>query len=294
MTTFRKVKPLVLLFTIAATLWASSNAHAARRTFTIYEYIPYSSHAVGGEVSQVPVLDEYLESLGIHHVKVIYENRFMTDGKPDEKKIEAIAKSAISSPKVPVSFDTEFGDRFRPETVIPAVSEILRIYHQVNSVTPAGVYATAPQNTYAWKPDITKFDALNEKYASIAQQVDFLSPVLYNYGGPDNAAWQKAAEYNIAAAKKYNTGKPIIVYISPVMHPHQDSDDDAATKAHYRDIRMLTEAEMLLRLQTLYDLGADGCIVWASSGDRIDGKPPVFDRNSGWGKALADFAATHK
>jgi hypothetical protein len=52
---------------------------------------------------------------------------------------------------------------------------------------------------------------------------------------------------------------------------------------------------MLTRLQTLYDLGADGCIVWASSGDRtLDGTMPVFDRNSGWGKALADFAAAHK
>jgi len=293
MTAARKILPLILLLATAA-LWPPRTAHAAGKTFTIYEYIPYRDHVAGDQLSSAPQLDEYLESLGIHHIKVIYLNRFMTDGQPDEKKIEAIAKSAIGSPKIPVSFDTEFGDRFKPETVVPQVTEILRLYHQYNSVTPAGVYATAPQNTYAWTPDITRFDALNEKYASIAQQVDFLSPVLYNYGGPDNAAWQKAAVYNIAAAKKYNTGKPILAYLSPVMHPHQDSDDDAATKAHYRDIRMLTEAEMLLRLQTLYDLGADGCIVWASSSDRIDGKPPVFDRNSGWGKALADFAAAHR
>jgi hypothetical protein len=172
------------------------------------------------------------------------------------------------------------------------VTQILGIYHRYNSVTPAGVYATAPQNTYAWKPDISHFDALNEKYQSIAQQVDFLSPVLYNYAGADLETWQRAAVYNMAAAKKYETGKPIYPYISPVIHLQATSKDD---KGQHGSIRTLTEAEMLVRLQTLYQLGADGCIVWASSGDRTeDGQAPVFDRNSGWGKALADFAAKHR
>ena len=66
-------------------------------------------------------------------------------------------------------------------------------------------------------------------------------------------------------------------------------------KTQHGPVRMLTEAEMRTRLQTLYDLGADGCIVWASSNDRtLDGKAPVFDRDSGWGKALADFAQEHR
>lgn len=290
MTAHKRSTLLVLLFVVA--ICSSSPALAAGRKFTIYEYIPYHDHVAGGEASRVPQLDQYLELLGIHQIKVIYEKRFMTNGQPDEAKIEAIAKDAINSPRIPVSFDTEFGDRFKPETVIPKVSEILSIYHRYNTVTPAGVYGTAPQNTYAWKPDIAHFDALNQKYASVAKEVDFLSPVLYNYEGPDTEAWKRAAVYNIAAAKSYKTGKPIFPYVSITIRLKSPGKDDSD---QHGPIRTLTEAEMLARLQTLYDLGADGCILWASSGDRTtDGNTPVFDRNSGWGKALADFAEAHQ
>jgi hypothetical protein len=290
MTGFRKA----ILFALIIVTIASSPclAQATAKKFTIYEFVPYRDHVEGNNLSPVPPLSQYLESLGIHPIKVIYEKRFMTDSKPDAEKIEEIAKSAISSPGIPVSFDTEFGDRFNPETVIPRVSEILDIYHRYNTVTPAGVYATAPQNTYAWKPDINHFDALNRSYAPIAHQVDFLSPVLYNYEGADTEAWKKAAIYNIAAAKQYQTSKPIFPYIGVVIHLQSSSPDDSG---QHGPVRTLTEAEMLTRLQTLYDLGADGCIVWASSGDRTtDGKMPVFDRNSGWGKALAEFARAHQ
>lgn len=283
---------LLLIATMGVLAQSPASAPTPARRFTIYAFIPYRAHVAGDEPASSPPLNQYLESVGVHRIDVVYLNRFMTDGQPDEKKIDAVAKSALAEPKVPVSFDTEFGDRFKPETVVPGVSEILRIYHQANRVTPAGVYATAPQNTYAWKPDIAHFDTLNENYAVIAQQVDFLSPVLYNYEGPDNAAWQRAAVYNMEAAKKYKTGKPIYPYISPVIRVKESGKDDQSQRG---PVRMLTEAEMLLRLQTLYALGADGCIVWASSSDRLlDGSMPVFDRNSGWGKALADFAASHR
>ena len=292
MATFKKAAALALL--LAAPFCSASPTHETAKKFIIYEYIPYSAHVAGGEVSTDPSLKPYLESLGIHRVDVVYLPRFMTDGHPDKKKIEGIAKSAIAIPGIPVSFDTEFGQRFKPETVIPGVSEILSIYHHYNTVTPAGVYGTAPQDSYEWGPGVpAKFDAINQRYASVARQVDFLSPVLYNYNGGDTAAWKFAADYNMAAAKKYNTGKPIVPYIdiAIVLKKNEFSGDNTGPIP----VRMLTEAEMHSRLQTLYDLGASGCIVWASTRFRTpDGKAPVFDRNSGWGKALADFAQAHQ
>jgi hypothetical protein len=289
----RNKSRLTTLFVLLALCLAfSTRAHADGKTFTIYEFIPYRDHVMAGSAVPSPQLEQYLDSLNIHHIKVIYMKRFLTDGKPDDKEIEDIAKAAISSPKTPVSFDTEFGNRFTPETVIPGVSQILDTYHRYNTVTPVGVYATAPQNTYAWKPDIKRFDALNKEYATIAQKVDFLSPVLYNYEGADTTAWQRAAVYNMAAAKSYNTGKPILPYINVTVRLQSPGKDDSD---QHGPVRTLTEAEMLTRLQTLYDLGANGCIVWASSKDRtIDGNMPIFDRNSGWGKALADFAKAHQ
>jgi hypothetical protein len=278
---------------IAVSLAAGTLCHGQTpaKKFTIYAFVPYKDHIIAGTRVNTPQFDEYLESEGIHRVKVVYLNRFMTNDQPDASKIEDIARAATKESKIPVSFDTEFGDRFHPETVIPRVSQILTIYHQFNKNTPAGVYATAPQNTYAWNANIGRFDALNEKYAPIAQQVDFLSPVLYNYEGGDTEAWKQAAVYNMKAAQKYGTGKPILPYLGIVVRL-KDGTDDASQKG--RPMRMLTEEEMLVRLQTLYDLGADGCIVWASSGDRLDGSLPAFDRNSGWGKALADFARAHR
>jgi len=278
---------------LAAALPACSLAqNAPTHKFTIYQFIPYREHVAGSELAKVPALKDYMESVGIHPIDVVYDNRYLTNGQPDEKKIVEVATTALHHPKIPVSFDTEFGDRFHPETVIPNVTQILSIYHRINTVTPVGVYATAPQNTYAWKPDISRFDALNAQYATIAQQVDYLSPVLYNYEGADTAAWQRAAVYNMAAAKKYGTGKPILSYIGIIIRLQSSGKDDSS---QHGAVRMLTESEMLARLQTLYNLGADGCIVWASSSDRtLDGKMPYFDRNSGWGKALADFAAAHK
>ena len=290
MSALAKTTKLALLFTAMA--FASPIFAQAPKKFTIYEYIPYKNHVAAGQLSSSPSLDQYLESLNIHRIKVNYLERFMTDGQPDEKKIEAIAKSAKDAHNIPVSFDTEFGDRFHPETVVPKVVEILNIYHRFNTVTPVGVYATAPQNTYAWKPDINRFDALSQQYQPVADQLDFLSPVLYNYEGPDTAAWQKAAVYNMAAARAYKTGKPIIPYISPIIRVQDSGKND---ESQHGPVRTLTESEMLIRLQTLYQLGADGCIVWASSSDRTaDGNPPIFDPNSGWGKALADFANAHR
>ena len=218
MNTFMNAATLALL--LAAPIWSPCRAQEATKKFIVYEFIPYRAYVVGGEASGVPSLTLYLESLDIHAIKVIYLPRFMSDGHPDEKKIEDIAKSASETPGIPVSFDTEFGNRSHPETVIPGVSEILRVYHRYNTVTPVGVYATAPQNTYAWRPDIARFDALNQRYASIAKQVDFLSPVLYNYEGGDSTAWKRAAVYNITAAKKYNTGKSIFPYIKHY-DPHE-------------------------------------------------------------------------
>jgi hypothetical protein len=246
---------------------------------------------VAGQLVQSPALPIYLESLGIHRIDVVYENRYFTDKAPDRGKIEALARQDLAD-HLPISIDNEFGDRFKPDTVIPYTLQIIDIIRSINTKSPIGVYATAPQNTYAWKPDLSHITELSKKYVDVAAKVDFLSPVLYNYAGSDFDNWVKAAQFNIAEAKKYDTGKPIYPYISTVVHLNPSGNDDVGMKGA---VRPMSEAEMKARLEVLYKLGADGCIVWASSADKTtDGKQPYFDRMSGWGKALADFAASHK
>jgi len=256
------------------------------RKFTVYAFIPWKNKHPDDHYKQ---FDEDLISYGIHPIKVIYEDYYLTEGKVDYSKIKKIAESAASEPDIPVSFDTEFGNRFRPETVIPKVQEILQSYRSFAPKALVGVYGTIPQTTFSWKPTISSYDKLNEKYKLLINFVDFLSPVLYNYDGNDLQAWLKSANYNINAANKHAPDKPIIPFISPII---KIGDTDLIKKGNI--IEELSEESMAKRLQILYDLGASGCIIWASSQDRTkDGQFPAFNPEKDWGKAVVEFIKTH-
>jgi hypothetical protein len=278
----RRLSPLLLLVCLAVFFLLKPSVGSAGRPFIVYAFIPWERHMEKGKPVNSNLAD-YLEKQGIHPIRVIYD--FMTHDRPDPEKIRAIAIRALEKPDIPVSFDTEFGDRRKPETVIPGVTEILRLFREYNRHTLVGVYATAPQNTYAWNPGISHYDSLNARYRPVAALVDFLSPVLYNYNGDNTDLWKKAAIYNLDAAQKYGTGKPVYPYISPVF----DIEKNETGKPR-RFIQLLDEKAMRDRLQTLYDLGASGCIIWASSQSRTaDGQKPVFDSDKGWGKAVIAF-----
>lgn len=60
-------------------------------------------------------------------------------------------------------------------------------------------------------------------------------------------------------------------------------------------VEELSEEEMAQRLESLYQLGASGCIIWASSQDRKkNGEFPQFNPDYGWGKAVVTFIKSHK
>lgn len=262
------------------------------RPFTIYEFLPWGQHIENGHPTNSPALQVYLHSLGIQHAAVVYD--FATNGKADTNKIYKTIERAAADTNSIVSFDTEFGKRFQPDTVIPEVLEILRAYRSFHPANKVGVYATAPQNTYGWSTNIQRYDSLNAKYQPVADAVDFLSPCLYVYR-TDLESWKKAAAYNVDAANKYHTGKPVIPYIDAVVDIGTTNKMKNGVLTKITIARPMTEQEMAERLQTLYDLGASGCIIWGSSGKITpEGKQPVFDRNSGWGKAAADFAQRHE
>lgn len=260
----------------------------AGKAFTVYAFIPWQLHNEGGVPVKNPPLPEYLEKMGILRVNVVYDKYYLDDEEnPDEAKIKLLAEKMAGTPEQPVSFDTEFGKRYIPNTVIPRVLKTLEIFRRYNSTNPVGVYATAPQNTYGWRNNSLIYDALNPAYAPVAEKVDFLSPVLYNYTEKDIEKWKKSARYNLDAAKGYNTGKPIIPYISPTHFPPKIPNElNSPVKVEH-----LTEDEMRERIRFLRDNGAAGCIVWASSRERdLAGKPVVFDAESGWGKVLVEYA----
>jgi len=125
----------------AADSWAKEHVVPE---FTVYAYIPWKRNTQ----EQSTLFSKY----GIQPVFVIYENKYFTNKKIDLNKIKIIALETVSSPHIPVSFDMEFGNRFKPETVIPDIKATINYFRYYNSKSMVGIYATIPQNTYGKKP----------------------------------------------------------------------------------------------------------------------------------------------
>jgi hypothetical protein len=275
MLVFRHIIFYCLSFIITVDLQAQSTT---LHPFTVYAYIPWPN-----------TTSDILSTFGIKPIKVVYELRFLTQGNIDQLKIKQLAEETIIEPDIPISFDIELGNRFKPETVIPIIQTILVAYHSYKPKALVGIYATVPQNTYGLNVTNYSYDKLNAKYASLSEHVDFISPSLYNYNGHDIQSWFKSAQYNMREAKKYASNKPIIPYISPIYRLGSSNDVKNGTI-----VEELDEKAMQKRLQMLYDLGAAGCIIWVSSQDRKEnGQILQFAHDSGWGKAVVEFIKTH-
>lgn len=276
MARYRKAAPIICLLGISANISA----------FEIYGFIPYDYTVKGGEVVEGRPRNEWFESLGIKPIDVVYERRMIDVTKDimgkksftlnhDMMKDVAVGRGRKKS--TIVSLDLESWDRFDEKTP-GRLLEAIKVFREVNPEATLGIYATVPQNTYKWRSGRKKnYDALNAKYAEVADAVDYFSPSLYNYSKDDFDSWLEGARYNIAAAKKFSSTKKVIPYITPEIW------DDGYT-------RWLSYDEMTRRLMALRSLGADGCIVWASSQSRsISGEKPKLDPGYGWLKAVVDF-----
>ncbi|MCE0780833.1 hypothetical protein [Pseudomonas sp. NMI542_15] len=254
--------------------------------FEIYGFIPYTSKVVGNEIVSGRPSDNWFRNLGIKPIKLVYEDRLLD--RPDNStgnsnavinvdKVTRIAKESGQSRDVMVSLDLESWNRFSSETPSRYL-KVLQIFREANPDAIVGFYSTVPQNTYVWREEKRgHYDGQNEKYATVADAVDYFSPSLYNYSLNDFESWKKGAEYNIEAAKKYSRTKKIFPFITPEVEDNGRS-------------RWLSYDEMMSRLKLLKSLGADGCVLWASSRSRdSSGKRPVLDPKAGWLKAVVDF-----
>lgn len=273
--------------------------------FTLYHYLSWGkwtnaqgATSVAGSKrtawNTVQDFSTYMSSIKIQPIWVVYEPYFSSvvdastpsdattfysgDGLThlyvDETKIKAIADQALLHPEMPVSFDTEFGNRFVPATVVPATLKILSLFKKYDMKNPVGVYAEAPQVMFGWQPnaDPSGLNAINKGYLPVAQAVDFLSPMLYYMYNPLLSDWMEVANYSLLASSAYGVKKPIIPYLS------FNKPDTLSVEAY---------TDAMRRLKYVEANGASGAIIWESSSN-----PPVFTQYGGWGKAMFDFAAS--
>ncbi len=290
-----KVHLKVLAFVLLASIsyhGRAQNVKADKHPFNVYAFIVYGGYIQNGtEVkASYKQLSRYLLGYGIKGYDLIYEQKMIDypdskkeNGVPNVKRIDSLGREAIGFTNTPVSLDLEGWKRFDTIKTPKRMLEVIGEFKKVNKQSPLGLYATVPQNTYAYAENIGRYDKWNKAYAQVAAAVDYFSPSLYNYDGHDTVGWNKAAVYNMAACKRYGfRDKPIIPYITPEV-----TQKGGPTT-------MLTYEEMMNHLQTIYRLGASGCLIWTSSGTRdANGNRIYIDVNSGWLKAVRDFMATH-
>lgn len=287
-------KFLIMLTLIMAshTVYAQQTK-AVQHPFNVYGFIVYGGYMQGDTRVNASFKDiqNYLSQFGIQKYDLIYENKLLdypngdkTNGTINQHKIDSLASQALQEPNILVSLDLEGWKRFDTLQTPARMIEAIKAFRKTNKDSKIGLYATVPQNTYAYSPAISKYDKVNKAYSAVAAAVDYYSPSLYNYNGSDTVEWNKGALYNIAACRKYNfPGKKIIPYITPEV------------KMKGSPSTFLTYEEMMGHLQTLYNAGADGVLIWTSSGTRdANGQKIYIDANAGWLKAVRDFMAGHR
>ena len=278
----RFILSILLFFFLMVQSYANTSSI---RPFTVFAFIPWPIKISDIDKNDEQARTDYLQAYGIKPIRVIYEVGYFTQDIIDKKKIKRLALSHALEQNIPVSFDMEFGSRTKSETIVPFVKAILDEYRQYNPKSSVGIYATIPQNTFGSVPTDLSYAQLNSYYDSLINYVDFISPSLYNYSGHDFKSWEENAKYNLDIAKQYTPSKPILPYISPII-----SLGPSSWSKNGNLVEMLTENEMYERLQALREMGASGCIIWASSQDRLqDGQIPQFDPEKGWGKAVVQF-----
>ncbi len=286
----------------------SQVAGDAPHRFQVGEYLKFRRYrdSSGAVQSVTGYLDDaWFEELGLLPINLVYATRYL-DGEGatatlNTDKLRIIAREA--NPAIPVSLDAEKWDktRFNPDaptpngkSIVQNLIEVVRTFKQANPATQVGLYSEVPQNTYGFSDSTASVhDKLNPKYATVAAEVDFYSPALYNYDHYDGTSasdrrWALAAEYSVHACKLLDhinrTSKPILAYISPGWTDEK------------KNSRYLSYEQMYFRLESLKKLGASGCILWLSSGakepDSTDSL--VLDPNAGWLKAAVEFARDNK
>lgn len=275
---YSKDMPNILIFFIL--IFVSSTAYS----FEVFGRIPWSIKQKESLITDPEEIKEILLENNIKKIDVVYHNRMLTNNEVDPEKIKKLALESLSNPDIPISFDYELGNRFKPETILPKILEIIDLYRFYGGKAQVGVYALLPQNTYGGAKltydQQKKYVELNKKYEILAKKINFLSPSLYFYDGKNMENWKKSVDFNIGQsiffAKKY--GLKIYPYIT---NTYTISKVDPVTKS-WR-VMYLSCSEMNQVVTYIRSRGADGIIIWNSS-NVLDqyGKKPVINLKNSW------------
>jgi hypothetical protein len=134
--------------------------------------------------------------------------------------------------------------------------KLLGMFRKCAPSLKIGYYGIPPIREY-WRaikgekdPAYRKWQADNNKYQELANQVDILFPSLYTFYD-DRKGWVEYAEANLKEARRLAKGKPVYAFLWPQFH---DSNRKLKGKS-------LPEDYWRLELETVRRL-ADGAVLW--------------------------------
>lgn len=264
--------------------------------FDVYGFIPWSLKSDNTLISNQSDVKTILNQNGIKQIDVVYHNRMLTNGEVDSDKIQKIALESQKNPTVPISFDLEIGNKHKPETILPKLTEVIDLYHAYGGKAPIGVYATLPQNTFGGAKLTDKRKAelieLNKQYEIVAKKVNFLSPVLYFYDGDNFDAWKQSVNFSISESKKFASKYDLKIY-PYITNSFRIGSKDPITNGW--TINLLESKQMYDALDYLKQQRVDGVILWASSQVvTIQGRQPTIEFNQPWFMGLTKFMRANR
>lgn len=293
-----KFKSLMLLSLVVFGLSISVKAGQSKKSFAVINSIHYNDK---GDLSKYGLKNyTVFYSTHIWPKKVRVGNR-RSKTVPSDEHIAKITK-AIPKGRGPAVYDIEHWPldirtavraaadddilAASKKAVDASMTKMIHIIETSKKANPSikyGYYSCLPLRDY-WAPvkndaeKIKKWKEANDYLKPLADSVGVICPSLYTFY-PNREAWLKYAKANIAEAKRIANGKPIYVYIWPKYH-----------NSNKRDGKKFIEGDFWkLQLETIYNSGVDGIIIWDSPRVVNNPKDKLWDPKREWWQETVKF-----
>lgn len=232
-----------------------------------------------GKIQALPPADEHISNLvkniTIAKSPVIYDiEHWPLDIR---KSVTTVAEDDISAATAQV--------------VSASMDKMIHIIVTSRKVNPSvkyGFYACVPLREY-WAPvkndseQMKKWKEANDYLRPLADSLDVICPSLYAFYR-DHNAWVKYAKANIAEAKRMANGKPVYVFLWPKYH---NSNKEEGKK-------FIDGVFWRLQLETVYNSGVDGVIIWDSPLVVNNPEDKVWNPEREWWKETINFLSRIK
>ena len=236
---------------------------------------------------------------GLRRIHVVYGTELwhgMAAAPKEPEEFQATlrrrAQEWEQTPDVPVVFDIELWQVSGDSAVVTAtVSKFLRLVKWVREEAPdvkIGFYGIPPLRDYGnaiqgpASPKYQAWQAQNDRFQSLADQVDILYPSLYTFY-EDVPAWQTYARANLSEALRMAHGNPqrVVPFIWPRFHNSNKT----------LGLQFISPAYWQAELETVSQSGT-GAVVWDS--DSFNTKngisaPPWWNDSAAWWQITQKF-----